>query len=347
MERRSREWQSRFLPMQAAGATGLYNVLVTKALILWIGGCSVIVALFQQKMFLHLQLRPHLTVHHQFWRLLTSHCAFTNSGDLFYGMLILYAMQVVERHFGSAKYVAFVFVALVLSSLLEIGALVLGGSLGLKRIPGGPYALLFAMLYQYHRIVPVVYRVRVFGLSLNDKMAIYLLAIEMAFSQGIDTLAPAICGLLVGMLYRSDVGHIKQWRFHRSFSSFGVQWLRPWLASAPIARSTMTIPVQQPLAGFAVDRLVSAAGLRNRQPQGAAATETNQMRAYLDTLTGSAAVESNLAPLSEEHIALLSNMFPEHPPETVERALAAANNDVNRAVEIMLSTPSPEGSNPH
>ncbi|KAL0080064.1 hypothetical protein J3Q64DRAFT_1752522 [Phycomyces blakesleeanus] len=334
--------------MQAAVATGFYNVLVTKALILWIGGCSVVAAIFQQKMLLHLQLRPHLTVHHQFWRLLTSHCAFTNSGDLFYGMLLLYAMQVVERNFGSAKYAAFVFVALGLTSLLEVGALVLGKALGLKRIPGGPYALLFAMLYQYHRIVPVVYRLRVFGLSLNNKMIIYLLAVEMAFSQGIDTLAPAVCGLLVGMLYRSDVGHIKQWRFHRSFKSFAVQWLRPWLASAPIARSTMTMPVQQTSAGFAVDRLVSAAGLRNRQPQSTATTtEANSVRAYLDTLTGSAAVESNLAPLSEEHVALLSNMFPEHPPETVERALAAANNDVSRAVEIMLSTPAPEGSNTH
>jgi hypothetical protein len=34
-------------------------------------------------------------------------------------------------------------------------------------------------------------------------------------------------------------------------------------------------------------------------------------------------------------------MFPDHPRETITRALSSAHNDLNRAVEIMLSTPSP------
>lgn len=34
-------------------------------------------------------------------------------------------------------------------------------------------------------------------------------------------------------------------------------------------------------------------------------------------------------------------MFPEHPQEAVVRALSSANNNLDRAVEVMLNTPSP------
>lgn len=34
-------------------------------------------------------------------------------------------------------------------------------------------------------------------------------------------------------------------------------------------------------------------------------------------------------------------MFPDHPRENITRALSSAHNDLNRAVEIMLSTPTP------
>lgn len=40
----------------------------------------------------------------------------------------------------------------------------------------GPYALVFAMLYQYYRIVPVITRFPVMGISLSDKIYAYMLA---------------------------------------------------------------------------------------------------------------------------------------------------------------------------
>ena len=47
---------------------------------------------------------------------------------------------------------------------------------------------------------------------------------------------------------------------------------------------------------------------------------------------------------SEEDTQSVMTMFPDHPRETIMRAFAAAHNNPNRAVEIMLSTPSPSGA---
>ncbi|RUS14981.1 hypothetical protein BC937DRAFT_93063 [Endogone sp. FLAS-F59071] len=232
----------------------------------------------------------------QFWRLLTHHCAFANSSELFFGSLVLYHMRVIERQFGSSKYAAFLFVSSIVSTLLEVGALVSGGPFGLKYIPAGPYSIMFAALYQYHRLVPVTYRFRVFGVTLSDKMYMLLClyenspisishlspfaplihhtpnSLQLLTNQFPSALAASCCGLLAGALYRSDIGSIKQWRFPLLLRRLAARFLLPALSSAPIARSTATTPDQRAQAqerSFAVDGV--AAGIRNRRGNRAAA----------------------------------------------------------------------------
>ena len=41
------------------------------------------------------------------------------------------------------------------------------------------YALIFSMLYQYHRIIPATYHFRIFGTTLNDKMFLYVPALQV------------------------------------------------------------------------------------------------------------------------------------------------------------------------
>ncbi|CAO3607254.1 unnamed protein product [Mucor hiemalis] len=341
--------------MQAVGPAGFYNVPVTKFLVLFVGSCSILAAILNLKPYFHLQLIPHLTIHHQFWRLLTSHLAFGNSGDVFFGSLLLYTMRVIERQYGSAKYLAFLFVATMTSTLLELSALIFGVRVGLKRIPGGPYALIFAALYQYHRIIPVTYRLRVFGITMNDKLFLYVLAFQLALSQSFETITPALCGLLSGALYRTDIGNIKQWRFPPMLQNLIVKFIKPFLVSPPIARSSATTPSQRPIVtGITpVDNIMSG-GLRNRRtassstsgsrpetPTVPAEGTTASVREYFDTITGRDVAGSELEPPSPEYTRALSIMFPDHPRETITRALSSAHNNLNRAVEIMLSTPSP------
>ncbi|CDS13354.1 hypothetical protein LRAMOSA05532 [Lichtheimia ramosa] len=340
--------------MQAVGPSGFYNVPVTKFLMLFIGSCSLLASILNYKQIFHLQLSPHITIHHQFWRLVTSHCAFTNSGELFFGLLLLYSMRVIERQFGSPKYAAFMFVTLLIATFLEIGALVSGARLGFRKIPGGPYAIIFSALYQYHRMIPVTYRFRIFGITFNDKIFVFIPAVQMMLSQYFSTLVPAVCGLLVGALYRSDVGNIKQWRFPRIIRSWTSRLIGSSLASGPIPRSSTTMPNETTGDTTAINNLMTSAatGLRNRRQNNnnpptstTTTTTTNRssvdgVREYIDTFTGRSS-NPDLEPPSEQHTSVLMTMFPDHPREVIIRAVTSSRNDLNRAVEIMLSTPAP------
>ncbi|CAO3687266.1 unnamed protein product [Umbelopsis ramanniana] len=330
--------------MQSVGPAGFYNAPISKVIALSVGATSLLASVLNIKPYFHLQLSPHLTTHHQFWRLLVSHVAFANSSDLLFGGIMIYHMRVIERHFGTAKYAAFIAIAWLVSTLLEVGALVMLAKLGLRSIPAGPFAILFAMLYQYHRIIPVTYKFKIFGVTLSDKMYIYVIATHMMLSQSIATIAPAACGLFAGALYRSDIIGIKRWRFPKVVNNFATRFLLPFVASAPAARSTATTPEQRAQSTGLPMEAMMASGIRNRRQAGRAGQPRGgvdgTMREYIGTLAGRAPEAGTSArPPSEEHIAILMTMFPGQTRETVIHALATAHNDLNRAVEIMLSSP--------
>ncbi|ORZ11091.1 hypothetical protein BCR42DRAFT_421547 [Absidia repens] len=389
--------------MSFTGPTGFYNAPVTKLIVVSIGALSILGAILKLKPYYHLQLVPHITVHHQFWRLFTCQFAFANSGDVFFGTMLIYSMRTIERQFGSSKYAAFVFVTISFATLLEIGALVTGIKLGFRYVPGGPYALLFAMLYQYHRMVPSLYRFQLFNITLNNKSFLYMLSFQIFISQGIYTIVPCMCGLLAGAFYRSDIANIKQWRFPAQIQSFSIHYIQPIIASPPLPRSNNALPTQRPIPSFGMEGLVASTtgiGLntvnndndnnnnnsqqRRRQstenPSAATtshdeydgestsslstnnsndrptyvtptsgtttASAATSMREYLDALTGRAPLTSDeIQPPSQEHMAVLVSMFPNHSRDSISNALSAAQNNLNRAVEIMLTTPIPSGSN--
>lgn len=83
-------------------ADSLYDfaaVLVTVTL------TSIVAATLSRQYYLDLPLSPHLTRDHQYWRLLAHHLAFTNSSELFLGVLLLFfTSPAVERTLGSRKY---------------------------------------------------------------------------------------------------------------------------------------------------------------------------------------------------------------------------------------------------
>ena len=82
----------------------------------------------------------------------------------------------------------------------------------------GPYALLFAMLYHYHHLVPITSRFPIAaGVVLNDKMYVYMAALQLLFSP--TSVAPSLCGFIAGMMYHMDLAGIQRYRFP--------QWIFP------------------------------------------------------------------------------------------------------------------------
>ncbi|KAF9478667.1 hypothetical protein BDN70DRAFT_31121 [Pholiota conissans] len=326
------------------------NAPVTKALIITSGVTSLLAGIFDVKHYFHLQFIPHISRHHQYWRLLTHHLAFSNSSDLFIGVLLFYNVAIhIERRFGSVKFASFAFVSLVVSSLLELLTLLLFHRVGVNHIALGPTTLIFSILYQYSRIVPPVYTYRIFGFPLNNKSVNYFVALQIAISRLPTSLAVAVIGILTGQIYRSDLAGLNTYRLPHSLVRFSSTYLAPLFGSlrAP-RRSNRALPDD--------GRALAAGGLRNldlneevittarapptssagvtprRSPRpgseedNANATSEGQspsvMREWVDELTGrTGRANVGLRVPTEAEIAHLTSMFPSIEREVVVGAL--------------------------
>lgn len=116
-------------------------------------------------------------------------------------------MQSVCLHVSSRPLIvvqSFLLVSSVVSSALSFAALLLLHASGyyLNRIPAGPTALLFSVLYQYSRIVPTAYTFNIFSLPLSNKSFTYLIAAQVTLHERSFALYPtnAISLLLVNGL---------------------------------------------------------------------------------------------------------------------------------------------------
>ena len=94
-------------------------------------------------------------------------------------------------------------------------------------LPAGPTPLVFAILAQYHGMVPHLYRYRLAttsavgappedfkGLTFSDKSYRYALAVQLALFQWPGSLLGALVGWVVGHAWRNDLlpGKLTAWR---------------------------------------------------------------------------------------------------------------------------------------
>ncbi|KAF8076765.1 hypothetical protein FPV67DRAFT_1406944 [Lyophyllum atratum] len=320
------------------------NASVSKGLMVGYGLTSILVGIFDVKHYFHLQLIPHLSRHHQYWRLPLHHLAFTNSSDLFIGELVLYNVGVhVERQFGSVKFASFALVSTILGTILELIFLMLFHRVGLNHIAMGPAVLIFGLLYQYSRIVPSAYNYRIFGIPLNNKSLIYLLALQTAISRLPSSGAVAIIGILVGQIYRSDLANLKAYRLSPAVVRFAQRFLLPLVGSLrPPRRSNRALPDEsrgsttrnaassttsqneevittaRPSPGAAAPRL------RNPElnPDAVGAGTGSVMREWVDELTGrTERASAGIRVPAEAEITQLTTMFPDVQRDVVVAAL--------------------------
>ncbi|KAI7885732.1 hypothetical protein K492DRAFT_156806 [Lichtheimia hyalospora FSU 10163] len=267
--------------------SGFRHAPVSKFLVEVIGGCSIAAALLNVRT---VNLPP-------LWRAVVSSCTFGSVGHTVIGTWLLYRMRIIERHSGSPKYAAFVFISLIASALLQAGA---HRFLNFKM--SGPYAILFAMLCQFHHIIPASSRFPLFGTTVSDKIYVYLAAAQMMLANA-SVVTPCICGLTSGLLYVSNVGNIKTWRF-------------------PFWRKSRPAPSFNTSSNATADASIgSSSSSRVPQPTG-------------DVRQRSAEQEIQV---SEENINAMSSMFPNVSRDAVASALISAKNDMNRAADILLN----------
>lgn len=95
-------------------------------------------------------------------------------------------------------------------------------------LPAGPTALIFAVLAQYHAVIPHVYKYRILtsgpttpgqlppSLTFSDKSTTYLLAGQLALSQVPGSLLSAVVGWIIGHAWRRELfPGAMRWRLPR------------------------------------------------------------------------------------------------------------------------------------
>ncbi|KAG5654238.1 hypothetical protein H0H81_005925 [Sphagnurus paluster] len=309
------------------------NASVTKGLMVSYGITSILAGIFDVKHYFHLQLVPHLSRHHQYWRLALHHLAFSSSSDLFIAELLLYNVGVhVERRFGSVKFASFALVSTIIATILELLSLILFNRVGHNHITMGPSPLIFSMLYQYSRIVPSTYSYRIFGVPLTNKSMFYLLALQTAISRLPSSGVVAVIGVLVGQMYRSDLANLKAYRISPMMVDFAKRYLLPLVGSLrPPRRTNRALPDSDSRPSSARNTLFSNAPqndevITTARPAPSAAVprprpEANPisaesdaasgsvMREWVNELTGRTEAPGIRVP-PETEIAQLSSMFP-------------------------------------
>ncbi|KAJ1308441.1 hypothetical protein OPQ81_004146 [Rhizoctonia solani] len=326
--------------------SGFQNAPVTKGFMIATGALSLIIGLADVRHYFHLQLSPHISRDHQYWRLITNQLAFTNSSELLIGQIVLYNVAVgIERTFGSHKYLSFLIAASLVSTLLNFASLIALYRFGLNYIPAGPTAILFAILYQYERVVPSAYNFRILGITMSNKSFIYLTAFPIIISHMPGSMLVAAAGLATGALYRSDITNLKSYR------------APPWLVSTitslvgssrPPHTPRRAIPGERP--PFATEQVLTRRRVNERREEesdsradanaggGAPRSATGSgsgsvMREWVDELTGRR--DGARVPTAAE-IAELTSVFPHASRADIIAALQRSQT-VDQAASILLT----------
>ncbi|CAJ2510764.1 Uu.00g063890.m01.CDS01 [Anthostomella pinea] len=196
------------------------NAPVTRSLVYGLIGMSIAVSLLDIKHYFYILVDLHLWKYHQFWRSLIYQLCYTNSSEVLFAAMTLYNMTPVERMWGSRKYATFIFVTYSLTSVISPMLLVVLRPLtfGLfNYLPAGPTPIIYAVLAQYHAIIPHVYKYRVAtsisqstndqfqGITFSDKTYRYFLALQLALFQWPGSLLGGLVGWVVGYAWRMEV----------------------------------------------------------------------------------------------------------------------------------------------
>ncbi|KAE9407286.1 hypothetical protein BT96DRAFT_963238 [Gymnopus androsaceus JB14] len=300
---------------------------VSKGLIIGLALTSIVVGVFDVKHYFHLQLVPHISKYHQYWRLALHNLAFANSSDLFLAEMIFFQIGVhVERCFGTHKFASFVLVSILLSTLLQFAALLLFHCVGFNHVFSGPLPLVFSILYQYSRIVPAVYKFKVFSVTFNNKSFVYALALQLAVSRLPGSGVAALVGILTGQIYRSDLINLKSypWRnvsFHPILGSNRPPRRSNRAFPDTSRRGTNSRQSSQTLPEDEVVTTARAPGTTNSRIRATAAAGAG-VRNWMQGLTGRTdGTTAGVRIPPESEITELTNMFPDISREATIGAL--------------------------
>ncbi|KAI9800659.1 MAG: hypothetical protein M1825_003981 [Sarcosagium campestre] len=202
---------------------------LSKLLVIAVVAVAIVVSITDTKYLFHIHVDPHLWQYKQWWRLLIWQGCYTNSTEVLFAATTLYNLRLIERLWGTRKFLTFILRTLPYTLILTplILALVIRplSFNHLNHLPAGPTPIIFALLAQYHAAIPHVYKYRVasgpptqnntqHALTFSDKSTTYLVAAQLALAQLPGSALSAASGWIVGYAWRNELlpGAGGRWR---------------------------------------------------------------------------------------------------------------------------------------
>ncbi|CAI6096917.1 hypothetical protein V2G26_016131 [Clonostachys chloroleuca] len=196
------------------------NTPVTRLILLGIVSASTLASLLDIKHYFYILVDTHVWRYRQLWRFLIYQLCYTNSTEVLFGVITLYQLRIVERMWGSRKYASFLVISYLLTSIVPPSLTVVLRPLTagwFNYIPAGPTPIIFAVLAQYHAMIPHLYKYRIAtsqapptdetfsGVTFSDKSLKYAIAVHLALLQWPGSLLGAIVGWVVGYSWREGL----------------------------------------------------------------------------------------------------------------------------------------------
>lgn len=178
------------------------------------------------------------------WRLISNNFVFKNSAQLIVGLILLYSLRHFERQMGIKKFGAYFVYSLVASTIVSILLIISLSIFGLNTTPSsGPYFLIFSLMSFYYGICNLIYVIiliticliillhinilahipalysypySVLGFRLSEKSWIYLLSIQLLFSDSLSSIIAGTSGLIVGYVYSTNKYRLQSYRLPKS-----------------------------------------------------------------------------------------------------------------------------------
>ncbi|KAF9700645.1 hypothetical protein EKO04_001417 [Ascochyta lentis] len=213
-------------------SSGFTNAPVSQFIVFSTVIGSLVATTTDTRYYLPIAVVPHIWGYGQLWRFLTWNWVFTNSTEVLFGVLAFYQLRVIERLWGSRKFLSFLVATLPYTTLLPpliltfvLRPLTLGY---VNHLPSGPTSILFALLANYYAAIPYTYRYRISpaspsqtspaastaqqatsiwsrSITVTSKATSYLAPFQLALSQFPGSLLAAAVGWAVGTAYRRDL----------------------------------------------------------------------------------------------------------------------------------------------
>ena len=106
--------------------------------------------------------------------------------------------RVFERRLGGRKFASTLLSAHLMTSLLEVLAVLALPRLGADWfqggiLPAGPYGLIFPLFVNYYQDIPRISQTRVLGLPITGKTITYILGLQLALASKASVIS-ALCG---------------------------------------------------------------------------------------------------------------------------------------------------------